>query len=135
MQEPMALQSIILFHFDKRDMNNALTSTKSRLDEMIAKLKSPDISVNRVTVVGHADKVNISGVRDYNNKLAQDRAEAAKSYLINKGIDANLINVVSKADSEQIETCDARLKSTQQLQQCLANNRRVEVIVDAIKLK
>ena len=44
-------------------------------------------------------------------------------------------NIETKADSGQIETCDTRLKSTQQLQQCPANNRRAELMVHAIKLK
>jgi OmpA-OmpF porin, OOP family len=135
LQESLALQSIILFNFDKRDMNSVLPSTKSRLDEMISRLKSHDISVSRIAVIGHADRVNISTVRDYNAKLAQDRAQAAKFYLISKGIDANLIRVESKADSEQVETCDARFKSMQELQQCLATSRRVEIVAEAVKLK
>jgi outer membrane protein OmpA-like peptidoglycan-associated protein len=135
MQEPFALQSIILFNFDKRDMNNVVGATKSSLDEMISKLRSPDTIVSRITVVGHADRMNIAKVQNYNAKLAYDRAEAAKAYLIGKGIEANLISVLSKADNEQIETCDAKYKTMQELQQCLASNRRVEVMVEAVRQK
>jgi outer membrane protein OmpA-like peptidoglycan-associated protein len=120
---------------DKRDMNNVILSTKSRLDEMIAKAQSPDVSVNRITVIGHADRMNISSVPGYNAKLAQDRAQAAKSYLVSKGLDASVINVVDKADSEQAQTCNARFKSMQELQNCLASNRRVEIVVEALKFK
>ncbi len=134
-QESLAWQSIILFNFDKRDMNSVVVSTKNQLDEMIAKALSPEISVNRISVTGHADRMNIAGLPGYNTKLAQDRAQAAKSYLVSKGFDANLISVASKADSEQVETCNVRFKSTLELQQCLANNRRVEVTVEALKLK
>jgi outer membrane protein OmpA-like peptidoglycan-associated protein len=134
-QEPLAMQSIILFNFDKRDMNSVIASTKTKLDELISKVQSPDITVNRITVTGHADRMNIASVPGYNTKLAQDRAQAAKSYMVSKGVDVNLISVASKADSEQIETCTTRFKSMVELQQCLASNRRVEVIVEALKLR
>ncbi|MGB8599300.1 MAG: OmpA family protein [Burkholderiales bacterium] len=117
------------------DSTSKLTNPNRSFDEMIFKLKSPDISVNRITVTGHADRMNIAGVPGYNIKLAQDRTEAAKSYLINEGIDAKLISVESKSDREHAETCDAKFKSLQQLQHCLAANRRVEVIVEAMGQK
>jgi outer membrane protein OmpA-like peptidoglycan-associated protein len=134
-QEPMTLQSIILFNFDKRDMNSVVGASKSSLDEMITKLQSPDISVNRITVIGHADRMNIAKAQNYNAKLAYDRAEAAKAYLISKRVEANRISLLPKVDNEQIETCNAKFKTMQELQHCLASNRRVEVMVDAVRQK
>ena len=58
------------------------------LDELVAKLESVS-RVSRVSVVGHTDSV---GPVDYNQRLSERRAAAAKDYLVSRGIPADQID-------------------------------------------
>ncbi len=58
------------------------------LDELVAKLESVS-RVSRVSVVGHTDSV---GPVEYNQRLSERRAAAAKDYLVSRGIPADQID-------------------------------------------
>ncbi|WP_440225336.1 Ig-like domain-containing protein [Dokdonella sp. MW10] len=74
-----------MFDFDRAALRGDATRA---LDELIAKLQSID-RVSRVTIVGHTDSI---GTEAYNQKLSERRAEAAKAYLVSRGIPADQID-------------------------------------------
>jgi outer membrane protein OmpA-like peptidoglycan-associated protein len=88
----------------------------SELDRIAERLKS-NPQVKRVRIEGHADKSE--GKKAF--ALSQGRADAAREYLIKKGVEAERLQAVGYGDSRPFATgttADARAK-----------NRRVEFIV------
>ena len=72
----------------------------------------------KIKLRGHTDN---TGSKDVNLKLSSSRAKAVKDYLVNKGIDANRIQIEGKASTDPItsnKTKEGRL-----------NNRRVDIAV------
>ncbi len=77
--------------------------------------KNPNI---KISIEGHTDN---TGSADGNKALSQKRADAAKAYLVNKGIDASRISTVGYGQDKPIadnSTAEGRQK-----------NRRVEFII------
>lgn len=69
----------------------------------------------KIDITGHTDNV---GGSDYNKRLSLNRAKSVASYLFNKGIDTNRVNVAGKGSNEPIAPNDT--ESNRQL------NRRIE---------
>ena len=79
--------SKIYFDYDNSDLSDA---SKSILDDWISNmLKSTD---SKYILEGHADK---RGTVEYNIGLGERRANSAKEYLINHGIDKERLTVIS----------------------------------------
>lgn len=75
-------------------------------------LKNPQM---KVEIQGYTDNI---GSSDYNLKLSQKRAEAVKSYLVSKGVNANRLEAVGYGENDPVadnKTADGR-----------AMNRRIE---------
>ena len=70
------------------DQSTLRPDAVAALDELVARLESV-ARVSRVSVVGHTDSV---GPVDYNQRLSERRAEAAKAYLVERGIPAEQID-------------------------------------------
>jgi outer membrane protein OmpA-like peptidoglycan-associated protein len=86
------------------------------LDKAVAFVKKyPD---SKVSVVGHTDS---RGSEKYNQKLSQQRADAVKKYLVDKGEKADRITATGKGEAEPI--ADNKTKEGQ------FQNRRVEVLI------
>ena len=69
--------------------------SRPKLDKAVTTLqKFPSI---RVRIAGHTDDV---GTDEYNNDLSRRRAEAVKTYLVDKGIDAKRIETVGFGKSK-----------------------------------
>jgi outer membrane protein OmpA-like peptidoglycan-associated protein len=83
--------------------------------------------VDGITLTGHADISNGTGNPAYNVKLAQDRADTVKQFLVAQGLAAELVTVSAKADTEQVVQCDRKVLSRAALEQCLLPNRRVQL--------
>jgi peptidoglycan-associated lipoprotein len=56
-----------------------------------------------VTMQGHADE---RGTREYNFALGARRAEAAKNYLVARGIDGSRIRTISFGKERPVEVCE-----------------------------
>lgn len=125
----------VLFNFDKRDLSNVRDYTKQRLDSLIAEMKAGSYSVERVELIGHADRSNQTGNINYNTILSKDRVILIKQYMINQGINSDLLIDSYKGDSLQVEACTQRFKNKYAFQECLLPNRRVEVIVNGTVYK
>ncbi len=87
------------------------------LDQLADKLKSMDRMVF-VEIQGHTDS---RGGEQYNYALGLKRAEAAESYLHDKGIPLNLMSVISYGETKPI--ADNNTEAGR------ASNRRVEILV------
>jgi len=75
----------------------------------------------KVVIEGHTDNL---GSAAYNKKLSQQRAEAVKKYLVERGIDANRIKAQGFGEERPIASND-----TEEGRQ---KNRRVEAAVDYV---
>lgn len=91
-----------------------LASSFSSLDDLATYLGDG----KKIQIIGHTDSV---GNDAYNLELSQDRANAVKNYLSNKGVPSANIDAKGMGESKPIatnDTADGRAK-----------NRRVEFIV------
>jgi len=70
------------------------------------------------TIEGHADE---QGTRQYNLALGARRANAAREYLVSRGIAGNRIKVVSYGKERPIEICSE--------ESCYSQNRRAVTIL------
>jgi OOP family OmpA-OmpF porin len=89
---------------------------KAKLDDLSSKVK--DLNLEVVIAVGHTDA---QGNEEYNQKLSVKRADAVKSYLAGKGIDAARIYTEGKGKGQPV--ADNKSEAGR------AKNRRVEIEV------
>jgi OOP family OmpA-OmpF porin len=101
------------FDFDKAVLK---PEGKAKLDDLVGKLKAVNVEV--IIAIGHTDSI---GSNAYNKKLSLRRADAVKSYLVSKGIEANRIYTEGKGETQPI--ADNKTKEGR------AKNRRVEIEV------
>lgn len=101
----------VLFGFDKSSLTS---SAKAGLDDVVETMKKhKEFSVE---LYGHADEV---GTEKYNMDLSERRANAARSYLIEKGISSSrIIKVVPLGKSQPV--------APNNTEEGRAKNRRVE---------
>jgi OOP family OmpA-OmpF porin len=126
---PVDVSVNVLFNFDKRDMPNVREMTKQKLDELIVRITSGEITVTSIALVGNADRLNGTGERDYNMQLSVDRANAVRAYMLQQGIDLHAVSVSAQADRNPVQACTEQGRTVDELEECLLPNRRVEVHV------
>ena len=89
------------------------------IDDLVNVMKDhPEL---KVVIEGHTDN---SGSAEYNKKLSQQRAEAVKQYMVEKGIEANRLKAKGFGEEKPIASND-----TEEGRQ---KNRRVEAAVDYV---
>jgi outer membrane protein OmpA-like peptidoglycan-associated protein len=91
-----------------------LSKSFKGLDEVV-KIMAADQAM-KITIDGHTDNV---GSDASNQKLSENRANAVKSYLVKKGVDANRIEVTGYGETKPI--ADNKTAAGRQ------KNRRVEL--------
>jgi OOP family OmpA-OmpF porin len=102
------------FDFDKATIKKGYDQD---IDNLVQVMKDyPDL---KVVIEGHTDSV---GTAAYNKKLSQQRAEAVKKYMAEKGIDANRLKAQGFGEEKPIASNETK-EGRQQ-------NRRVEAAVD-----
>ncbi len=105
----------IFFDTDSSEINVESAGT---LDKQAAWLQRyPNYSV---TMQGHADE---RGTREYNFALGARRAEAAKNYLVARGVDGSRISTISFGKERPVAVCDDI--------SCWSKNRRVQTVLGA----
>ena len=115
--EKVTLSATELFGFDSA----TLGSDQPKLDG-IAEALTTNTQINNVVITGYADRI---GTKKYNQKLSEERANAVKTYLSNKGISGNRMSASGKGESNPVVECHDRTKA--KLIECLEPNRRVEI--------
>ncbi|THF64244.1 OmpA family protein [Pseudothauera rhizosphaerae] len=124
--DKIKLSADTLFDFDKAVLK---PEGKTRLDELAA--QAQDLKLEVILAVGHTDRI---GSDDYNQRLSERRAAAVKTYLVEKGIEANRIYTEGKGERQPVTgtTCD-KVSPRSKLIACLQPDRRVEVEVIGTK--
>jgi len=89
----------------------------SQLDEFVEKLKSEDKNVY-LEIQGHTDS---TGPSEYNMRLGQERADAVRRYLNEKGVALNRMSTISYGETQPVESNKTRSGR--------AKNRRVVIVV------
>jgi len=124
--EKLTLSSDVLFEFNKAALR---PEGKQKLDELASRIG--DANLDEVVATGHADRI---ASEQYNQKLSEERANAVKTYLADKGLDPQIVKAEGKGESEPV-TGDACSKmgpetaKNRKLVQCLQPDRRVEIEV------
>jgi peptidoglycan-associated lipoprotein len=83
----------IFFDFDKTDIRPDAEPVLQENAELLK--QNPNLTI---VIEGYAD---VRGSTQYNLDLAQRRADSAKDYLVNLGVDANKIQTVSRGETTQ----------------------------------
>lgn len=87
-------ETAVLFGYNKASLTSA---ARTMLDDLASRLRSNPQS--KLTVTGHADE---RGTFDYNYELGLQRAQAAKDYLVSKGIEAFRITADSFGEQNPV---------------------------------
>ena len=115
--ERITLSASKLFDFDSA----VLRTPMPKLDEVADSLvKYPD--VGNIMISGYTDRL---GSDAYNQVLSQKRADAVKSYMVNRGVTGNRMTATGKGESNPMVNCTE--KNMAKLRDCLEPNRRVEI--------
>jgi peptidoglycan-associated lipoprotein len=89
------LAAMINFDFDQAEIRNDDVSNLDRKATILS--ANPNV---RVRISGHADE---RGSDEYNLALGNRRAGAAKRYLVNKGVDAARLEVISFGEERPLD--------------------------------
>lgn len=110
------------------------TDSKRELDEFLSNEIKPLNTIGAVIITGHTDRL---GTETYNKKLSEQRALAAKDYIVNKGIDQKLIFWEGNGAKQPLPVtrfCTDKM-SKLELIACLAPNNRTTIEVVGTRLK
>lgn len=94
-----------------------LPIAEKKLDE-VAKALTDTAADRTIVVEGHTDS---NGSDSFNQKLSQDRADAVRGYLVQRGVKSEHITSAGKGESTPVASNDTA--------EGRANNRRVEIII------
>jgi len=122
--EKVTLSSDVLFEFGKATLRD---SGKQKLDELAGRISGAN--VEEVVAVGHADRID---TEQRNQRLSEERANAVKVYLVDKGLAPQLVKTEGKGESQPVTECGkmgAERASNKKLVNCLQPDRRVDIEV------
>ena len=119
----------IVFNFDKFGEADIRPFSRDSLDRLVAQVKSGKAKIEKIRVVGHADKLNSTGHANYNEELSRKRAQTVQQILVGAGLPVALISYEFKGDAQPVVQCAGKHKSQFETEECLLPNRRVEVQV------
>jgi OOP family OmpA-OmpF porin len=122
--EKVTLSSDVLFEFGKATLRD---SGKQKLDELAQRLDGA--KVEEVVAVGHADRIDNEA---RNQRLSEERANAVKVYLVDKGLAPEIVKAEGKGESQPVTDCGkmgAERRTNKKLVDCLQPDRRVDIEV------
>ena len=105
----------VLFAVDQSTLSSEAQATLAGQAQWL--MSNPDYTA---IIEGHADE---QGTREYNLALGARRANAAHEYLVNQGVAASRLKVVSYGKERPIEICSNEA--------CYAQNRRAVTVIAA----
>ncbi len=92
--EVIASLKTIYFDFDKYNLRDDARRTLERNAEILK--ENPDV---KIVIEGHCDE---RGTNEYNLALGENRANAARDYLIRLGIDGSRISTISYGEERPV---------------------------------
>lgn len=105
--------------------SDRLRADQSRLDDLaVAMREHPEVA--RVAITGYTDRLGSEAV---NLTLSQRRAQAVRSYLMARGVPSERLSAAGMGEANALVSCDG-IKRRAQLIECLAPNRRVEIVTE-----
>ena len=125
------LTANVVFDFDRSGSTDIRAAGREQIDQLLRRVEAGKLRVVSVRLVGHADRLNGTGDRAYNQRLSERRADTVRALLVERGIDARAIGVEAMGDAGQIAPCTGRPESTSGLEECLLPNRRVAIVITA----
>ena len=129
----LALAAHVVFHFDRHRVVDILEQSRDQLQTLTERIQQERLEVRSIMLIGHADRLNSTGQRDYNQRLSERRVATVRDLLIKQGVDAKHIFIQARGDGDPLTGCDGGFPVRTQLQDCLLPNRRVEVQVIAVQ--
>lgn len=111
----ITLDGAVLFVSGKAEL---LPLAKQKLDDVAKALTDLDPK-QTITVEGHTDS---RGADDMNLKLSEERANAVRAYLVERGVKPDRIKSVGRGEANPVATNDTP--------EGRANNRRVEIVIN-----
>lgn len=119
-----SLPADTLFTFAKSGEQDILPAGRAELDRLAAQIiQAGEV---KVAVIGHTDRI---GSDNANLFLSERRAATVRQYLAAQGVPASAITSAGRGEREPIKDCADQAQAA--LIDCLAPNRRVEVLVKA----
>jgi outer membrane protein OmpA-like peptidoglycan-associated protein len=123
--ERITLPADTLFAFDRSDQQAMTGAGVKAIDRLLARIRTDFSRIDHLHVIGHADPL---GQVDRNEKLAQDRAQTVRDYIVSKDLPNLRITTEGRGSSEPVVTTCGR-KATPASIACNLPNRRVVVVV------
>jgi OOP family OmpA-OmpF porin len=113
----LSLDADANFDFDESTLKPA---GRASLDQLVSDMRQVDVS--SISIVGHTDSI---GSEAYNQALSERRAASAANYLVQQGVNPNLITATGRGETQPIASNDTA--------EGRARNRRVDIAVDATR--
>lgn len=123
--ERITLPADTLFAFDRSDAQAMTGTGVQAIDRLVTRIRTDFSRIDHLHVIGHADPL---GLPERNQKLAQDRAQTVRDYIVGKDLSNVRITTEGLGSSEPVVTTCAR-KPTPASIACNLPNRRVVVVV------
>lgn len=124
----VTMQSDESFAFDKTTLANP--AARARLENEVRSRLASCASLEAIIIEGHTDRL---GSQEYNQKLSEQRAEAAKAVLVGMGVPADKIEILGMGKTLPVQSCpDSQYKTRKALIECLAPNRRVVINIRGV---
>ena len=115
----------LVFPFGRSSLDDLRAADRARLKALVTRVVRQLDSVERIVVIGHADRV---GSDSRKQSRALGRAHAVAEAFTAKGVAPGIIEVVGRSDTEPMSACPSQ-PALAELLACLTPDRRVSVIV------
>ncbi|QXI35797.1 type VI secretion system membrane subunit TssM [Pseudomonas promysalinigenes] len=122
--ETITLESDTLFAFGRADFLSLKNEGQSQLSAIASKLLNTP-NIGKIVISGHADQL---GDSQGNLQVSKQRAQTIRTYLVGKGVPAELVVAQGEGSRKPLVNCDMQ-QPRAQLIKCLEPNRRVEIEV------
>lgn len=122
--ETITLESDTLFAFGRADFQSLRNEGQNQLSAIASKLLNTP-NIGKIIISGHADQL---GDTQGNLQVSKQRAQTIRTYLVGKGVPAELVDARGEGSRKPLVNCDMQ-QPRAQLIKCLEPNRRVEIEV------
>ena len=127
----VALSAVVVFEFDQSAESGLRPESRRELEALAQRIQAEQLTPRELQLIGHADRLNSTGVSAYNQRLSERRAATVQALLARLGVALPAATVQAVGHGQQVTACDQRFATPALLQACLLPNRRVEVRLTA----